>query len=96
MKSLVKTIFSKQQQKKEADYAAVYLRKNDLKGRQPVYVSTDVHVIVSQLVQMFPDKKVTISGYIDNVLMKHFEEHKQEINELYKTELSKKDAKRLF
>ena len=30
------------------------------------------------------DKEITVGGYIDTVLLRHLERHKDEINELYK------------
>lgn len=91
MKTLTQAIFRKQQQKKETDYAAVYLNNRKLKARQCVYISQDMHGIVSRITRMFPDGEITVGSYVDNVLIQHFEAHKGEINELYKKELDKRD-----
>lgn len=96
MKTLTQAIFRSQSRKKETDYAAVYLKKRELKTRQCVYIGRDMHGIVSRITRMFPDSEVTVGSYIDNVLMQHFEAHRDEINELYKQELQKKDGKDLI
>jgi hypothetical protein len=68
------------------DYAARFLKCRELKTRQCVYISHDVHGIVARLVRSFADqgKDITVGGYINTVLMEHFKEHRQEINELYR------------
>jgi hypothetical protein len=96
MKTLTQAIFRSQSRKEETDYAAVYLKKKELKTRQCVYISRDMHGIVSRITRMFPDSEVTVGSYIDNVLMQHFEAHRDEINELYKQELQRKDGKDLI
>ena len=35
-------------------------------------------------VNTIADKEITVGGYIDTVLMRHFEENKDEINNLYR------------
>ena len=65
-------------------YAEMYLKKKELKERQCVYISKDVHGIISEIVRVLADKDVTVGGYIDNVLLQHLEIHRDEINSLYK------------
>jgi hypothetical protein len=84
MKTLTQAIFRGQSRKGETDYAAVYLKMKELKTRQCVYTSRDVHGTVSRITRMFPDREVTVGSYMDNVLMQHLEAHRDEINELYK------------
>jgi hypothetical protein len=95
MKTLTKAIFRGQSQKKGTDYADVYLKKKELKTRQCVYISRDMHGTVSRITRMFADSEITVGSYIDNVLMQHFEAHKDEINELYRQELQR-DGKGLI
>ena len=49
-----------------------------------MYISKEAHSIVSKIVNTIADKEITVGGYIDTVLMRHFEENKDEINDLYR------------
>ena len=68
----------------KGEYSEMYLKKKELKERQCVYISKNVHGIISEIVRVLADKDVTAGGYIDNVLLQHFEIHRDEINNLYK------------
>jgi hypothetical protein len=96
MKTLTQAVFRKSPQKEEADYVATFLKKRELKTRQCVYISQDMHGIVSRITGMFPDRDITVGSYIDNVLVQHFETHRDEINELYKKEMQKRESKNLI
>jgi hypothetical protein len=92
MKTLTRAVFRKPPRREETGYAATFLKKKELKTRQCVYISRDMHGIVSRITGMFPDRDITVGSYIDNVLVQHFEAHKDEINELYKKELQKREG----
>jgi hypothetical protein len=96
MKTLTQAIFRKSPRKEEADCAATFLKKKELKTRQCVYISRDMHGIVSRITGMFPDRDITVGRYIDNVLVQHFETHRDEINELYKKEMHKREGENLI
>lgn len=66
------------------DYCATFLKSGGLKSRQCVYISKEVHGIVSKIVNTVADKQVSIGGYIDTVLMRHFKENREEINRMYR------------
>ena len=66
------------------DYGTTFLRRSELKSRKCVYISAEAHDIVSKIVNTIADKEITVGGYIDTVLVRHFEENKDEINELYR------------
>lgn len=70
--------------KSNADYGSVFLQRNEIKTRQCVYISREIHNKVSKIVNVIADKEITVGGYIDSVLAQHLEQHKDEINELYK------------
>lgn len=70
--------------KKRQDYGTTFLRRSELKSRKCVYISAEAHDIVSKIVNTIADKEITVGGYIDTVLVRHFEENKDEINELYR------------
>lgn len=67
-----------------ADYGETFLKRNEIKTRQCVYISREVHNKISKIVNIIADKDITVGGYIDTVLVRHLEQHKEEINEMYK------------
>ena len=70
--------------RKKPDYGSTFLKRNEVKLRHCVYISKEAHSIVSKIVNTIADKEITVGGYIDTVLMRHFEENKDEINDLYR------------
>lgn len=67
-----------------SEYGEKFLKRNELKTRQCVYISGQIHAVISRLVHVIADKDITVGGYIDTVLAEHLESHKDEINELYR------------
>lgn len=68
----------------QSEYGEKFLKRNELKTRQCVYISGQIHAVISRLVHVMADKDITVGGYIDTVLAEHLERHKEEINELYR------------
>lgn len=69
---------------KRDKYNNSFLKKNEIKDRHSIYISKSVYVKVSKIVTVIADNDISIGGYVDTVLLNHFEEHKDEINEMYK------------
>jgi hypothetical protein len=86
----------KRKGKSTADYASLFLQRNELKARSCVYISQKVHMTISKIVKAVSDKDITVGGYIDSILIEHLETHKNEITELYKQELAKKVTNNLI
>ena len=61
---------SSRRKRQEEDYM-MFLRRNELKTRQCVYISRD-------------GREISVGGYVDTVLAQHLEHHKEQIIELYK------------
>lgn len=78
--------------RKRGNYDEVFLKKKELKTRQPVYISLDIHESIKELVHMLALTKneISVGGYIDNVLAEHLEQHKDEVIEMYLTKVNKK------
>lgn len=68
----------------QSEYGEKFLKRNELKTRQCVYISGQIHAVISRLVHVIADKDITVGGYIDTVLAEHLERHKEKINELYR------------
>lgn len=78
---------SVRRKRQSADYTATFLKRNEIKTRQCVYISREIHNQISRIVNVISDKEITVGGYIDTVLACHLEQHKDEIKELYKKQL---------
>jgi hypothetical protein len=65
-------------------YRSVFLQPKELKTRQCVYISTDLHEMILAIVKEIAGKNMTVGAFIDSVLRQHLEDNKQEINTLYK------------
>jgi len=68
----------------EEDYNELFLRRNEIKTRQCVYISRDVHGKILKIVNDIAGGEISVGGYVDTVLRRHLEQHKERINELYK------------
>ena len=67
-------------------YKEAFVKRNEIKHRQCVYISYEVHSLFSSLVRMLAESgaEVTVGGYIDKVLYEHLQCYKEEINEMYR------------
>jgi hypothetical protein len=64
-------------------YEEAFLQARELKTRQCVYISRDMHETVADIVRRLGQKGLGIGAYIDTVLRQHLLEHREEINGLY-------------
>ena len=76
----------KRKRNQSANYKETFLKRNEIKTRQCVYISYDVHAKIAKLVRALVDtgNEISVGGYIDTVLNEHLQQHKEEINELYR------------
>jgi len=70
--------------KGQINYKETFARRNEIKTRECVYISREVHSKIVKLVRALEDTSITIGGYIDVVLSQHLEQHKEEINEIFR------------
>lgn len=68
----------------ENNYSSAFLQPKELKTRQCVYISVDLHEMILAIVKEIAGKNMTVGAFIDSVIRQHLEEHKMEINTLYK------------
>ncbi len=71
------------------NYKETFVRRNEIKTRECVYISRDIHSKIVKLVRALEDTNLTIGGYVDIVLSEHLVQHKEEINEVFRQ--SRKD-----
>ncbi|MBN9300730.1 MULTISPECIES: DUF3408 domain-containing protein [Dysgonomonas] len=65
-------------------YRSTFLQPKELKTRQCVYISQDLHETILAIVKEIANKNMTVGAFIDTVIRQHLEDNKQEINFLYK------------
>ncbi|MPM47628.1 hypothetical protein SDC9_94339 [bioreactor metagenome] len=86
-----KTIREATRRKKStpADYREIYFQKIELPDRQPIYVSRSTHEKLMKIVRVIGERKATISSYVETIILHHFEQYQDEINELYRKTLER-------
>lgn len=67
-----------------ADYRETYFQKMELPDRQPIYVSRSTHEKLMKIVTVIGERKATVSSYVETIILHHFDQYQDEINELYK------------
>ena len=71
------------------DYRETYFMRVDLTDRQPLYVSRTTHEKLMKIVTVIGGRKATVSSYVENILLRHFDQFQDEINELYESKFEK-------
>ena len=71
------------------DYPAVFLSRYELRTRQGIYIEKETNETIKRIVHNIGSERLTVSGFIENVLKHHFELYKDEINNLYESKFSK-------
>ena len=71
------------------DYRETYFMRVDLTDRQPLYVSRTTHEKLMKIVTVIGGRKATVSSYVENILVRHFDQFQDEINELYESKFEK-------
>ena len=68
----------------QQSYTECYLRFCPLPSRQPVYISRQLHQVITKLVHLLAlsGKEISVGGYIDNVLADHLQQYQDEIEEI--------------
>ena len=86
-----KTLKEPARRKKNApgDYRETYIMRVDLTDRQPLYVSRATHEKLMKIVTVIGGRKATVSSYVENILLRHFDQFQDEINELYESKFEK-------
>ena len=71
------------------DYRETYFMRVDLTDRQPLSVSRTTHEKLMKIVTIIGGRKATVSSYVENILLRHFDQFQDEINELYESKFEK-------
>ena len=68
-------------------YDSAFFKRNEIKTRQCVYISREIHRRISRIVSVLAKHELTVGGYIDLILERHLEENQAEINDLLRKEI---------
>lgn len=80
---------SKRKRDMEGSYIDTYFDKVDFSDRQLTTITRDTHIKLTHIVKIIGGKNGTIGSYIENIIRKHFETYKDEINTLCEQNLKK-------
>ena len=69
----------------ETDYESLFFKRTDTNARdgKTVYIRPDFHEKLSRIVQVIGEDKISIYGYLDNLLDYHFQEFGEQITKSF-------------
>lgn len=66
------------------DYEATFLKPVRVKVRTALYVSEETRCKISEVARKIGTGRVSVIGYVENILRNHLELYKEEINRLHR------------
>jgi len=76
------------QKKQHTDYENLFLKPNAPSNRRQTYISAEVMDKINRYLPIL-NRTLSIAGHIDNILLHHLEQYKDEINNLYELKSQK-------
>jgi Protein of unknown function (DUF3408). len=70
-------------------YKEIFLVRNELSTRQGLHLEKETIATIKRIVHNLGDERLTVSGFVENVIKHHFEMYQDEITRLYE-EISQK------
>lgn len=76
---------TRRRRSREQDYETLFIREPRTVARvgKTTYIRQEFHDTIQSVCRVIGDSKVSLSGYIDNVLAHHFDTYGDEISRLY-------------
>ena len=78
---------SRRKKRNHPDFAETFLKDNRLTDRRIVYVEKDTYDKLMKYISIISDRKLSLSGYMDNIASHHIEQYKSDINELFENRI---------
>ena len=76
--------------KREAhDYERLFLERKASVDRRQTYIGAELYKKISSFLPVIAGQPFSITAYINNILVHHLEQHKEDINELYERKSKK-------
>jgi hypothetical protein len=70
-----------------SDFVELFLKDNRLSDRRMVYVGKETYEKLIKYVSVISDRKISIAGYLDNMVAHHIENYETVINDLYESRI---------
>lgn len=70
--------------KRTFDYRKAFLIAPKLEDRKPVFISKSTRDSLDKIARRLGNRKMSVSGFLENMANHHLEEYADEINRLYK------------
>ena len=80
---------AKRKNVRQTDFEGTFLKEAKITDRRQMYISGDFYDKISAYLRIISDGKVSMVGYIHNVLAHHMLEFKDMINETYQSKINK-------
>ena len=64
----------------QGDYISLFMHRNDLFDRKAIYISKELQDKLAEIVLFIRKREMTLGMYVENILLKHLEDYKEEIN----------------
>ena len=77
-------VSKKSDNKKMLDYKETFMSAPKIVDRQTVFVSRETRDQLVKIARRLGDRKMSVSGFIENMAKHHLEEYREEIERLYK------------
>ena len=71
------------------DYSDTFLARYELASRQGLHLEKETIATIKRIIYSIGDERITVSGFVENVLRHHFEFYKDEVNRLHEEKLQK-------
>ena len=71
------------------DYSDTFLSRYELASRQGLHLEKGTIATIKRIIYSIGDERLTVSGFVENVLKHHFEFYKEEVNRLHEEKLQK-------
>jgi hypothetical protein len=79
----------KRKNARSVDFEGIFLKEAKIKDRRQMYISGEFCDRITSYLHIISDGKVSMVGYIHNVLAHHMQEYREMINEMYQNKINK-------
>ena len=85
----IRTDSTRKKRNQPLSYKEIFLVRNELSSRQGLHLEKETIATIKRIVHNLGDERLTVSGFVENVIKHHFEMYQYEITHLYE-EISQK------
>jgi len=78
---------TKKRKNQKSDFSELFMKERVIKNRKPIYISVETYDVIQSYLKYIGD--VSFIAYVDNILVQHIEDNKDNINELFDKKVNK-------